>query len=113
MAAPTTPLETTNSATRFYNDPAKRSLIYQGGVIIARYDLFKTTKSVLSEPQWMGFSAEAYIFVALIYFVCCFFMSIYARRLERVLDTGLSAWSDRMIYLTNSFECSRIGLKAL
>jgi general L-amino acid transport system permease protein len=58
-------------------------------VIIALYDLLKTTKSVLSDPKWMGFSAEAYIFVALIYFVCCYFMSNYSRRLERELDTGL------------------------
>jgi general L-amino acid transport system permease protein len=58
-------------------------------VIIALFDLLKTTKSVLSDPQWMGSSAEAYIFVALIYFVCCFFMSNYSRRLERELDTSL------------------------
>lgn len=58
-------------------------------VIIALYDLLKTTKSVLSDPQWMGFSAEAYIFVALIYFVCCYFMSNYSRRLEKELDTSL------------------------
>jgi len=58
-------------------------------VIIALYDLLKTTQSVLSNPEWMGFSAEAYIFIALIYFVCCFFMSNYSRRLERELDRGL------------------------
>ena len=58
-------------------------------VIIALYDLLKTTKSVLSDPKWMGFSAEAYIFLALVYFLCCFFMSNYSRRLERELDTGL------------------------
>jgi general L-amino acid transport system permease protein len=58
-------------------------------VIIALYDLLKTTKSVLSAPEWMGFSAEAYLFVALVYFVCCFFMSNYSRRLERELDTSL------------------------
>jgi general L-amino acid transport system permease protein len=58
-------------------------------VIIALYDLLKTTKSVLSDPVWMGFSAEAYIFVALVYFLCCFFMSNYSRRLERELDTSL------------------------
>ena len=58
-------------------------------VIIALYDLLKTTQSVLSDPKWMGFSAEAYIFIALIYFVCCFFMSNYSRRLEKELDTGL------------------------
>ncbi len=58
-------------------------------VIIALYDLLKTTQTTLTDPKWMGFSAEAYIFVALIYFVCCFFMSNYSRRLERELDTGL------------------------
>lgn len=58
-------------------------------VIIALYDLLKTTQTTLSDPQWMGFSAEAYLFVAFLYFICCFFMSNYSRRLERELDTGL------------------------
>ncbi len=58
-------------------------------VIIGLYDLLKTTQATLSEPKWMGFSAEAYIFIAIIYFVCCFFMSNYSRKLERELDTSL------------------------
>ncbi len=58
-------------------------------VIIALFDLLRTTQTILSDPKWMGFSAEAYIFVALIYFLCCFFMSNYSRRLERELETGL------------------------
>jgi len=58
-------------------------------VIIALYDLLKTTQTTLSDPKWMGSSAEAYIFVALIYFICCFFMSNYSRRLEKELDTSL------------------------
>jgi len=58
-------------------------------VIIALFDVLKTTQTILSDPQWMGFSAEAYLFVALIYFLCCFFMSNYSRRLERELETGL------------------------
>lgn len=57
-------------------------------VIIALFDLLRTTQTVLNDPQWMGFSAEAYIFVALVYFLCCFFMSNYSRRLERELETG-------------------------
>ena len=57
-------------------------------VIIALYDLLKTTQSVLGDPRWMGYSAEAYIFLALIYFVCCFYMSNFSRKLERQLDTG-------------------------
>jgi len=58
-------------------------------VIIALYDLLKTTQSVLSDPAWMAFSSELYIFVALIYFGCCYFMSSYSRRLEKELHTGL------------------------
>lgn len=58
-------------------------------VIIALYDLLKTTQSILGDPRWMGFSAEAYIFVAMIYFICCFYMSNFSRKLERELDTGL------------------------
>ena len=57
-------------------------------VIIALYDLLKTTQTTLTDPKWMGYSSEAYIFVALIYFVCCFFMSNYSRRLEKELDTN-------------------------
>jgi len=58
-------------------------------VIIALYDILKTTQSTLSNPEWMAYSSEAYLFVALIYFACCFFMSSYSRRLEEELDTGL------------------------
>ncbi len=54
-------------------------------VIIALYDVLKTTRSALANPSWMGFSPEAYIFVALIYFVCCYSMSNYSRRLEKEL----------------------------
>ncbi|MGD9008656.1 MAG: amino acid ABC transporter permease [Desulfobacteraceae bacterium] len=57
-------------------------------VIIALYDLLKTTQSTLQDPRWMGFSAEAYIFIALIYFICCFYLSNFSRKIERELDTG-------------------------
>jgi general L-amino acid transport system permease protein len=36
----------------------------------------------------MGFSAEAYIFIALVYFVCCYYLSSFSRKIERELDTG-------------------------
>ncbi len=57
-------------------------------VIIALFDLLKTTQSVLSNPVWMGFSSEAYLFVALIYFLCCYYMSTFSRRLEKDLSAG-------------------------
>jgi general L-amino acid transport system permease protein len=51
--------------------------------------MLKTTKSVLSDTKWMGFSAEESIILAIIYFFCCYFMSNYSRKLEKELDTGL------------------------
>jgi general L-amino acid transport system permease protein len=57
-------------------------------VIIALYDVLKTTKVTLSNPQWTGYSTEAYIFLAVLYFICCYAMSSYSRRLEKELDTG-------------------------
>ena len=57
-------------------------------VIIALWDLLKTTQSVLSNPEWMGFSREAYIFIAILYFLGCFSMSNYSRKLERELSAG-------------------------
>jgi len=56
-------------------------------VIIALYDLLKTTQSALSDPEWMGFSREAYIFIAILYFLGCFSMSSYSRKLEKELST--------------------------
>lgn len=57
-------------------------------VIIALYDVLKTTQSVLSNPVWMGFSKEAYLFLAVLYFLGCFSMSNYSRKLERELSAG-------------------------
>ncbi len=57
-------------------------------VIIALYDVLKTTKVTLSNPKWTGFSTEAYIFLAVFYFICCYAMSSYSRKLEKELHTG-------------------------
>jgi general L-amino acid transport system permease protein len=55
-------------------------------VIIALYDILNTTKSILNVPEWTGFSTEAYLFVAAIYFFCCFAMSNYSRNIEKELE---------------------------
>jgi general L-amino acid transport system permease protein len=57
-------------------------------VIIALFDILKTTQSVLSNPEWMGFSREAYVFIAILYFLGCFSMSNYSRKLEKELSRG-------------------------
>ena len=59
-------------------------------IIIALYDLLKTTQTTLVDPTWMAFSAEAYLFAAAIYFPFCFSMSRYSRYLEFYL-----AWTSR------------------
>lgn len=56
-------------------------------VIIGLFDLLKTTQVTLSNPEWMGFSAEAYLFIAVLYFMGCFSMSNFSRYLEKELKT--------------------------
>ncbi len=52
-------------------------------VVIGLFDLLSTIKVALNEPAWTGFGVEAYLFAAVVYFVFCFAMSLYSRRLER------------------------------
>jgi general L-amino acid transport system permease protein len=51
-------------------------------LIIGLFDLLSTIKVSLQDPVWSGFGLEAYVFAALVYFVFCFAMSLYSRRLE-------------------------------
>ncbi|TFL13400.1 amino acid ABC transporter permease [Pusillimonas caeni] len=52
-------------------------------MIIGIFDLTQAAKVALSDPQWQGFSTEAYLFIGGIYFVFCYAMSRYSRALER------------------------------
>jgi general L-amino acid transport system permease protein len=51
-------------------------------LIIGIFDLLTTAKTAIIDPAWQSFSVEVYVFVGLIYFVFCFAMSRYSRRLE-------------------------------
>ncbi|HYH18096.1 MAG TPA: amino acid ABC transporter permease [Azospirillum sp.] len=55
-------------------------------IIIGLYDLLGTAKASLTDPAWRGFYREAYLFIGLIYWAFCFFMSKYSQRLERDLN---------------------------
>jgi general L-amino acid transport system permease protein len=57
-------------------------------VIIALFDLLNTARFAAQDPQWLGFHAEAYVFVGLIYFVGSTLMSQYGLWLERHLRPG-------------------------
>lgn len=54
--------------------------------IIGLVDLLGASKRSLSDPEWLGFYREAYVFVALLYFVICFSVSRYSRRVEADLS---------------------------
>jgi general L-amino acid transport system permease protein len=52
-------------------------------LIIGLFDLLSTIKVSLQDPAWSGFGVEAYLFASAVYFVFCYAMSAYSRRLER------------------------------
>lgn len=57
-------------------------------VIIGIFDLTQAAKTAVADAAWRGFSAEAYLFIAFIYFIFCFSISRYSQSLERDLETG-------------------------
>ena len=61
-------------------------------VIIGLFDFLTTIKVSLSEPAWSGFGVEAYLFTALGFFLFCYPMSRYSRKLEPIArSNGLAA----------------------
>ena len=57
-------------------------------VIIGLLDLVGAAKNALTNPEWRGFYQESYLFIALIYFICCFSLSKYSQWLEKYVNTG-------------------------
>ncbi len=57
-------------------------------VIIGLFDLLGAAKTALTDRAWSGFYIEAYLFVAVIYFLFCFTMSRYSQHLERAAAVG-------------------------
>lgn len=50
--------------------------------IVSLFELLGSLKLALADPQWRAFTIEGYIFVALIYFLFCFLLSVYSKFLE-------------------------------
>lgn len=57
-------------------------------LIIGLFDLMNTVHSATTNPAWLGFSTEGYVFAAVVYWLFCFNMSRYSQRLEKRLHTG-------------------------
>ena len=57
--------------------------------IVSLYELTGALSlAVGSDPNWRPFKIEAYLFIAAIYFICCFAMSRYSLWIERRLAVG-------------------------
>jgi len=57
-------------------------------LIIGLFDFLGMAQLASTNPEWLGFSVEGYVFVAAGFWVCCFSMSRYSMALERKLETG-------------------------
>ncbi|GAD90354.1 general L-amino acid ABC transporter permease protein AapM [Vibrio halioticoli NBRC 102217] len=57
-------------------------------LIIGMFDVLGIGQSANTDPEWLGFSIESYVFVALVFWVFCFGMSRYSIWLENKLHTG-------------------------
>jgi general L-amino acid transport system permease protein len=51
-------------------------------------ELLGMGRSILAQPEFIGRYAEVYFFIALIYWIFCYAMSLASRRLERQLNVG-------------------------
>ncbi len=57
-------------------------------LIIGLFDLLGMVQQAFSDPLWLGYSVEGYLFAGLIYWAFCFSMSRYSQALERELHRG-------------------------
>ena len=57
-------------------------------IIVGLFDILTATTAVMDDPLWRRFYIEAYLFVALVYFVFCFALSKYSQNLETWLNAG-------------------------
>ena len=51
--------------------------------IVGLTDLLGMAQSIIANPKYLGRYGEVYLFVAVIYFICCYAMSLASRRLEQ------------------------------
>lgn len=56
--------------------------------VIGIFDLLNAARASASDPNWLGFYNEAYLVVAIVYFVICVGASRYSRWLEERLSAG-------------------------
>ncbi len=56
-------------------------------LVIGMFDLLGMIQTALTDPEWIGYSVEGYVFAGLVFWLFCFSMSRFSMRLERQLRT--------------------------
>jgi general L-amino acid transport system permease protein len=56
--------------------------------IVGLFDLLGISRTILANSDFVGLYAEAYIFIGVLFWVCCYAMSWGSRRLEEQLNTS-------------------------
>jgi len=56
--------------------------------IVGLLDLVGIAKAVTGQREFIGLHQEVYCFAAVLYFICCYAMSLASRRLEKSLGVG-------------------------
>lgn len=57
-------------------------------LIIGLFDFLGMIQSAGTNPDWLGFAVEGYVFAAFVFWMMCFSISRYSQHLERKLHTG-------------------------
>ncbi len=57
-------------------------------LIIGLFDFLGMVQAAGTNPDWLGFAVEGYVFAAFGFWIFCFGMSRYSQRLEKKLHTG-------------------------
>lgn len=57
-------------------------------LIIGLFDVLAMVHLTTSDPVWLGFETEGYVFVTMIYWAICFSMSKYAQSVEEKFNTN-------------------------
>jgi len=57
-------------------------------LIIGLFDLLAIVQAAFTDPEWLGYAVEGYVFAGFVFWIFCFSMSRYSRYIERRLSIG-------------------------
>ena len=59
-------------------------------LVIGLFDLLNMVSTTTADPEWFGYAIEGYIFVGLVFFIFCFSMGSYSKKLEKKLNQKIN-----------------------